>query len=59
VNESCRTQAGDSFAFRALGAVRVKGRVGPVQIFELLGRVVNVPDETLEYADRFGRAVPR
>ena len=38
-------------------AVRVKGKLDPVQIFALLGRVADVRDEDLDYARRFDEAV--
>ncbi|HMQ14964.1 MAG TPA: CHASE2 domain-containing protein [Phycisphaerae bacterium] len=47
----------EHFVSRALGGVQVKGKRQAVQVYELLGRVGDVPGETLSYAQVFGRAV--
>ena len=57
VSGTTREQVGEEFAFRPLGGVRVKGKVQPVPIHELLGRAGEVSDELREYAGAFGQAV--
>jgi adenylate cyclase len=52
-----REAVGDSFAFRALGGVQVKGKTQAVPIYELLGEAGQVPPDLLEYAQRFDQAV--
>ncbi|RMF79734.1 MAG: CHASE2 domain-containing protein, partial [Planctomycetota bacterium] len=52
-----RDQAGDGFAFRPLGALRVKGKAEAAPVYELLGRREEVDAGSLEYAERFGTAV--
>jgi adenylate cyclase len=37
VSEDTRAQAGDAFAFRSLGELRVKGRHGPVRVYAVDG----------------------
>ncbi len=57
VSGGTRAAAGDGFAFRPLGVVRVKGKVRVVPIFELLGRVGHVSAAQRQYAGQFGAAV--
>ena len=57
VNDVTRDQVADEFEFRPLGGVRVKGRSAAVPIYELLGRPGQVPEDMLDYARAFGRAV--
>jgi class 3 adenylate cyclase len=52
-----REAVGDSFAFRPLGGVQVKGKTQAVPIYELLGQAGRVPPNLLEYAQRFDQAV--
>lgn len=52
-----REQAGNGFAFRALGGVQVKGKRQAVPVYELLGRTDEVPAAALDYAEQFGAAV--
>ena len=57
VGGAAKEQAGERFAFRALGALQVKGKIDAAPVFELLGRVDEVDADELAYAQRFGRVV--
>ncbi|MEW6198380.1 MAG: CHASE2 domain-containing protein [Planctomycetota bacterium] len=50
-------QAGAGFVVRPLGGVQVKGKTQAVPIYELLGRVGEIEEAALRYAERFGAAV--
>jgi adenylate cyclase len=52
-----RHAVGERFSFRALGGVQVKGKTQAVPVYELLGRMGQVAEETLAYARRFDDAV--
>jgi class 3 adenylate cyclase/CHASE2 domain-containing sensor protein len=56
-NEATRAALNSTYAFRPLGQVRVKGRLQPVGVFELVGLPDRVPAAVLEYAELFGNAV--
>ena len=56
-NESTYNAAKDSgFVFRELDAIRVKGKLQPVTIYELVGRVADVSAETKGLIARFDAA---
>ena len=59
VSHGTREQVGDTFEFRPLGGVQVKGKQQAIPIYELLGRAGEVADELCEYAADFGRAITR
>ena len=44
VNESTNTAAGEGFVFRELDLIRVKGKLQPVAIYELIGRCGQASD---------------
>jgi len=44
VNESTNTAAGEGFVFRELDLIRVKGKLQPVTIYELIGRCGQASD---------------
>ena len=57
VNESTHGAVGDSgFVFRELDQIRVKGKLQPVTIYELVGRTSEVSAETAELVSRFTAA---
>jgi adenylate cyclase len=56
-NESTYRASKDSgFAFRELDLIRVKGKLQPVTIYELIGRPADVTDDTMEILSRFTAA---
>ncbi len=57
VSGPTRDAAGGRFAFRALGGLQVKGKTHAVDVYELLGRQGEVPDDMLRHADAFGAGV--
>lgn len=59
VNDEVRRQAGDAFVFRPLGGVRVKGKLIPVQVYELIGRTADVGTDETTYIKEFGDAIER
>jgi adenylate cyclase len=57
VNESTYRASKDSgFAFRELDLIRVKGKLQPVTIYELIGRPAEITDDTMEILSRFAAA---
>jgi len=57
VNESTHEQAKDSgFIFRELDLIRVKGKLQPVTIYELIGRNGDASPQTNELLSRFAAA---
>lgn len=57
VNESTYSAVKDSnFVFRELDLIRVKGKLQPVTIYELLGRTQEIAEETNEILSRFAAA---
>jgi len=56
VNDDLRAAAGDGFAFRALGPVRIRGRTGLVVAFELVGRAAELSAADQAYFARFAAA---
>jgi len=57
VSEACREAVTDSFEFRPLGRLQVKGKQHAVAVHELLGRTGELDDERIACARRFGTAV--
>jgi class 3 adenylate cyclase/CHASE2 domain-containing sensor protein len=57
VAHATKEAAGDGFAYRPLGALQVVGKALAVPVYELLGRVPDVPSTAVYYAERFGAAV--
>ncbi len=57
VNESTYEAAKDSgFVYRELDMIRVKGKLQPVTIYELIGRAAEISPETQELLSRFAAA---
>jgi adenylate cyclase len=52
-----REASRERFHFRALGRVQVLGQSTAVPVFELLGRIGQLPPEAVEYAARFEEGV--
>ena len=52
-----RRKVGERYVYRHLGALQVKGRTAAVPVYELLGRPGEAADETIRFAEAFGRAV--
>jgi adenylate cyclase len=57
VNGMTREMAKDAYEFREIDSIRVVGKEEPEQIFELLGRRGEVPQPTLDLAERFARGL--
>jgi class 3 adenylate cyclase len=57
VNAMTREMAKDAYEFREIDSIRVVGKEEPEQIFELLGRRGEVPQPTLDLAERFARGL--
>ncbi len=57
VSQAVRDAVEERYAFRCLGALQVKGKTRALTVFELLGRVGEVPPDGLEYAEAFAKAV--
>lgn len=53
VGQNTYAEAKDHFEFRALDLLRVKGKLEPVAVYELLGKKGEVADETLTRMRRF------
>ncbi|MDD2565893.1 MAG: adenylate/guanylate cyclase domain-containing protein [Candidatus Gracilibacteria bacterium] len=57
VSESVQKSAGDSFVFRYLDKIKVKGKRNSVDIYELIGFKNEVPSEKLEIINNFEKAI--
>jgi len=57
VSEDTLLEAGDGFVVRELGLIAVKGKVRPVRVFELLAEKEHAPEELLQWADEYQRAM--
>ena len=56
-SNATREATGDAFAWRSIDRVRVKGKSHAVEVYELLGRRGEVPDERLRFARRYEEAL--
>lgn len=57
VGESVMEEAKDSFVFRKLDSIQVKGKEKPVFIYELIGEIGKVPKETLAIIEEFEKGL--
>jgi adenylate cyclase len=57
VNGAARDAAGDSFVFRPLGSLQVKGQTVAVRVYGLLGHAGQVNGDILRFAELFEEAV--
>jgi len=57
VAESTRAAVQDLYEWRYLGGLQVVGKKQMVPVYEMLGRKGTVPDESLEYAEKFAQGI--
>lgn len=57
LSEETLQEAGEGFVVRELGLIAVKGKVHPVRIFELLAEKDGAPEELLQWAGDYRRAM--
>jgi len=57
VNDACREQAGDEFAYRPVGLVQLAGRTEPASVFELRGLVSLMTTDEARFDRAFARLV--
>jgi adenylate cyclase len=57
VGEATRAAARGAFVYRFLDVVAVKGRAAPLTVYEVVGREGQVPEDTLEWLERFHEGI--
>jgi len=57
VTQNTYEKVSDYFVFRLLDLVAVKGKKKPIQIYELMGKKDEVPDEILIFRDAFAKGL--
>jgi len=57
VTQNTYEKVSDQFVFRLLDLVAVKGKKKPIQIYELMGKKNEVPDEILIFRDAFAKGL--